>query len=123
ADRNAHGEGEAVGADDRQDRGGIGATELAQAWMPGDPAALGIGMEASGLLRMAGANLLHVGVEQLRLGLGATPHVHALRADVDVDPGVVPAQEALDRVGWVELAQTRQLLDRLPGVAPAVGLE
>src|ERR1700760_285776 len=98
-------------------------TQLVQPWMPRGGAALGIRVEAGGLLGVTGADLLHVGVEQLRLRVAGAPDVHPLGPDVDVDPRVVPADEALDRVGELAPGERGELLGRLAGVALSVSLE
>ncbi len=124
-DRDAHREGKPVGRDEREDRRRVARAEFVDPRVPRRDAALGCGMEALGLLGMAGADLLHVGVEQLGFGrdVRATPHVHPLGPDVDVDPGVVPAEEALERVRRLELGGARQLLDRLSPVPLTVGVK
>src|SRR5437588_300317 len=78
-----------------------------------------------GFLGVPGANLLHVGVEDLGLGCRVlpAPHEYPLGPDVDVDPGVIPVEQPAQRLRRGQARAPRKLPRRLSRVAPAVGLE
>ena len=100
--------------------------EVVDAPVPRRRAALRRRSRHLGLLRMARADLLEMGIEELRLprGVAVGPHVHPLRPHVDVDPGVVPEEEPLPQgLGRRLGLGVRQLRGRLALVAGAVGVE
>jgi hypothetical protein len=74
---------------------------------------------------VSGADLLEVGVHQLRLArdVAAGPDVDALRTNVDVEARVVPEHEALEEVRRLHVLGGGQLLQRLALVALAIGVQ
>src|SRR2546421_6876997 len=95
-DRDPHREREPVRRDDRENHGLIMRPELLDALVPHGRAVARTGGGGAGLLAVAGADLLHVGVEEGGLARAGAPDVHTLRADVDVDPHVVPVEHPLE---------------------------
>ena len=125
-DRDAHREREAVRGHEREHRVRIDPAQLLDALVPRRACRPRRRRAATvRLLVVARANLLHVGVEELRLarGVAIRPDEDALGTYVDVEAGEVEAEQPLERLRRQQLLRTRQLLDRLAGVAHAVGLQ
>ncbi len=124
-DRQPQREGEAVRADEGQHRGLVAPSELVHACVPLGRAALRRGRWRLGLRGVMGPHLLEVRAVQGRVlrEVAVAPDEHALRAHVDIDPRVVPAELPAQERGRVHLLRGRQLLAAFLPVALAVGVQ
>ena len=119
-------EREPVGAHDRQDGGRVRGAELLEARRPtllAPPFGSAWKRSCSSECPERTSSMCASNSSRLGADVAARPHVDTLRPHVDVDPGEVPGQEALDPFGRHQLRDRGELHRRLARVPGAVGLE